>query len=774
MHEVRGMSLFPSPPPSFFLLSACPSAFSPSPHPLQLFPLAASPFSQKCLRQNAPEQPVRLVDVWVRGMPAQFTPAPLEHPPASFFPHSPPPMNQLSPSTCPSCHSSLPRSVSIWWGGEVYWLHGAHLGRREGKGGAEGQREQRKDVKDRMRVRAGERQFTSTRSPSQPPPLPPRFPHSRLLSRPSLRPRSCPWRALSPIPSLPPLTTPPPASSPPSCSASCPVFSHPAQRFRQTRTTHAHIFPLPSMRLPLPLRTAAHHCWPHLRPFSHWRANLLPQTLEEAAVEYREDGGQREEIVEGTGEGAREPQRRGMERGKGLDEEGYGNCLPSDEKPPARMACVLCCHAMCPSRAACLHAHVSGGLSLPHSSPPFTSPSFSSHPSSFFPTSSFSSPTASPPLPSSPPLLLSALVISCSFPYPFPSPVSLPYTPRHVSFHPSRASCIPPTIAIAPILPMPQTIAMGFIKPKPPTTPYHRASVFLPLFFFLLLLFLLLLPLPLPFSLPQPLQVPHLLSGSIPISRLLIPPLPITPLPFLHPHLTLVLAHSPFPVGFHVSPSATPPPPPPPPPRPPSCLWRMISPVPSLSRLSHLSACLFSPPLLSCSAPCSSSSRPSPRVCQTQTTRAHIPLFPSPPCTSPPRSASLPPPRGRPSLLPPSALPTHWRSLGGGGRGARSLFAPLPPPPPPPPLRPVLLTATHAASAASAAGSPACARMLAPTAIAAAPRAYAAAALRYRKLFFCHFIAVDSRSIVAIRHSRRSPSLSHRRTSRCVISCLSL
>ncbi|CAI5997898.1 unnamed protein product [Closterium sp. NIES-64] len=237
--------------------------------------------------------------------------------------------------------------VQIWWGGEVYWLHGAHLGRREGKGGAEGQREQRKDVKDRMRVRAGERQvrvyetlstilttcvphpprrsvstawpmrftrfcfrvclsflrltpmlshvaqFTSTRSPSQPPPLPPRFPHSRLLSRPSLRPRSCPWRALSPIPSLPPLTTPPPASSPPSCSASCPVFSHPAQRFRQTRTTHAHIFPLPSMRLPLPLRTAAHHCWPHLRPFSHWRANLLPQTLEEAAVEVRAQRGWR-------------------------------------------------------------------------------------------------------------------------------------------------------------------------------------------------------------------------------------------------------------------------------------------------------------------------------------------------------------------------------------------------------------------------------------------------------------------------------------------------
>ncbi|CAI5957349.1 unnamed protein product [Closterium sp. NIES-65] len=134
------------------------------------------------------------------------------------------------------------------------------------------------------------------------------------------------------------------------------------------------------------------------------------------------------------GEGAREPQRRGMERGKGLDEEGYGNCLPSDEKPPARMACVLCCHAMCPSRAACLHAHVSGGLSLPHSSPPFTSPSFSSHPSSFFPSSSFSSPTASPPLPSSPPLLLSALVISCSFPYPFPSPVSLPVSP--LSLHP--------------------------------------------------------------------------------------------------------------------------------------------------------------------------------------------------------------------------------------------------------------------------------------------------------------------------------------------------
>ncbi|CAI5997894.1 unnamed protein product [Closterium sp. NIES-64] len=133
-------------------------------------------------------------------------------------------------------------------------------------------------------------------------------------------------------------------------------------------------------------------------------------------------------------------------------------------------------------------------LSLPFSrlssrlsslSPPLPSPTYC------FPSTSYLSPTVPSalcphfctssrmlhPLPtpfSPPPCPPSHLPLT--FPPPPLPPPLWQYTPRHVSFHPSRASCIPPTIAIAPILPMPQTIAMGFIKPKPPTTPYHRAS----------------------------------------------------------------------------------------------------------------------------------------------------------------------------------------------------------------------------------------------------------------------------------------------------------
>ncbi|CAI5957363.1 unnamed protein product [Closterium sp. NIES-65] len=77
--------------------------------------------------------------------------------------------------------------------------------------------------------------------------------------------------------------------------------------------------------------------------------------------------------------------------------------------------------------------------------------------------------------------------------------------------------------------------------------------------------------------------------------------------------------------------------------RSPSCFCRVLSPLSLYPALPHPFACPFSPlpPFNSRSCfPCHAFSCPSPQFRQTQATRARILTPPSPPCASPPRSAS--------------------------------------------------------------------------------------------------------------------------------------
>ncbi|CAI5529691.1 unnamed protein product [Closterium sp. Naga37s-1] len=82
--------------------------------------------------------------------------------------------------------------------------------------------------------------------------------------------------------------------SAPSASPPVPPLAAPLAPFLAHRNVSAkpepHT-PTSSLSSPLPLRAAARHCCPRRCPFSHWSANLLPRTLEEAAAEVRAQRG---------------------------------------------------------------------------------------------------------------------------------------------------------------------------------------------------------------------------------------------------------------------------------------------------------------------------------------------------------------------------------------------------------------------------------------------------------------------------------------------------